>query len=281
MGDKSTTQQPIDETIDANTVKNTKAILDQLPDHSRGAKLSDFTKANDEFPEGLSPAEKKLLHSCVSGEECVIGDGTRPTSATRENKIRASFLRYLILGGCDDVPVHQKGIYLEGAFIVCRSKRLDLQSTVIEQDIYLVNSKIDGSIIFLDAKCQTLCFNGTHIVGIKADGVQVEGSLFFRNGFQATEEVRLLGAIIKGGFNCTSCKFNGMPKSLSCDGIEIDASIFLCDGFTASGEVRLLGVKIGGDLTCMKGVFLDDLTAQNSIISGNVFLDDNFQIKVL
>ena len=279
MGDKSTTQQPIDETIDANTVKNTKAILDQLPDHSRGAKLSDFTKATKEFPEGLSPAEKKLLHACTRGEECVIGDGTRPTSAARENKLRASFLRYLILGGCDDVPIHRKGIVLVGAFIDCPNDKLDLDSTDIKQDINLVNCSLDGSVNLLGAKCQTLSLQGSSIKGLIADRLQTSGGVFLRNGFQAIENVRLLGAKISGDLSCTGGKFNGLPYSLTCDSAEIGGNILLKNRFLASGKIRLFGVKIKLDLTCRDGKFLDSLSVPNAFIGGNVWLDEGFQIK--
>lgn len=279
MGDKSTTQHDKDEPIDANTVDNTSAILNTLPDHSRGAKLSDFTKPNDEFPDGLSPAEQKLLHACTRGEECIIGDGARPTSATRENKIRASFLRYLILGGCDNVPIHQKGIQLIGAFVDCSTHKLDLHSAVIRQDIGIGNCKIDGSIILFDAICKTLNLQNSSIKGLIADRLQAEGSVFLRDGFSASGAVQLNSTKINGELNCSGSKFNGVPNSLSCDGAEIGGCVFLSKGFTASSVVRLLGTKIKGDLICSNGSFLNQIILQNAFVGGNVWFNENFQIK--
>lgn len=279
MGDKTTDQQPNNEAIDVTTVENTKAILNTLPDHSRGAKLSDFTKPTKEFPDGLSPAEQKLLHACTRGEGCIIGDGTRPTSATRENKIRGSFLRYLILGGCGHVSIHQSGLHLFGAFVNCREDILDLQSTNIEQGIRLENCKIDGSILSQDATCQTLSLQGSSIQEFNGDRMLIEGDLFLRNGFHSSNSVRLLGAKIKGTFTCTQGKFNGIPNSLQCDGIDVGGDILLADGFVAYGNVVLHGARIDGDLTCYNGIFKDDLCTPNAFIGGNVWLYENFQIK--
>lgn len=276
MGDKSNSTSY---STNHQRNQNTQAILDTLPDHSRGAKLSDFSKPNTEFPEGLSPAEQKLLQACTRGEECIIGDGTRPTSATRENKIRASFLRYLILGGCENVPIHRHGIKLVGAFIQCRNSVFDLNAVTINQDIILFNCKIDGSILFFNAKCRELSLSGSSVKAIDADGMQSDGSIFLRDGFFVAETVRLLGAKIKGQLNCSGSKFNGIIISLLCDGAEIGGSVFFKEGFTASGEVRLVNAKISGDLTCNNGVFKNNISAPNAFISGNVWLDDNFQIK--
>lgn len=279
MGNKSTDQHVKDEPIDANTLANTKAVLDQLPDHSRGSKLSDFTKPTKEFPEGLSPIEKLLLLSCTRGEICLVGDGTRPTSATRENKIRASFLRYLILGGCENVRIHQAGIQLIGAFIECRDNTLDLISISVEYDIILKNCNILGFLFLWGAKCQLLNLEGSLVKGIQADRLHTNGSIYLRNNFSSSGIVRFVNAKIKGILDCSGSDFNAIPHSLSCDGAEIEGSIFLNDGFSTLGEVNLIGAKIKGNLTCINGIFSNDLTASNAVINDNVLLDENFQIK--
>lgn len=278
MGDKSTIQQSKNELLDANTVKNTKAVLNTLPDHSRGAKLSDFTKPNDEFPDGLSPAEQKLLHACTRGEECIIGNGTRPTSATHENKIRASFLRYLILGGCGHVPIHQRGIRLIGAFINCRNGFLDLQSTYIKQDIAIVNSKINGSIYLIGTTCQTFNIQGSSIHKLMGDRLFVKGGLYLRSDFLAKDIIRLVGATIQGPFDCSNGRLEGLQISLAMDGAIINGDLSLSYKFVALGDIRLINTTIKRQLSCRDGLFHANINAQNAFIYRNVWLDNNFQI---
>lgn len=251
--------------------ENLKEII---PDHSRGSVLDDFLKGN-----GLSQAETKLLYHCTRGEDCIIGDGTRPESKTDDNEIRASFLRYLILGGCDEAPLHQRGIRLHGAYITCRNNMFDLEAANICQEVGLLNCHIDGSLNLLGAISKSIYFDGTSLDEIYADRLTTEGGLFLRNGFQATNTVRLLGANIGGVLTCKNANFIGKENSLVCDGIAVKGDVFLSDGFQAASTVRLLGANIGSDLTCRDGVFRGDIYAGNAKIGGNIWLDKDFQIS--
>ena len=56
---------------------------------------SGITRAD--LPHDFYPAESKLLEYAARGEECVVGADT-PTIATENNRIRAEFLRFLLLG---------------------------------------------------------------------------------------------------------------------------------------------------------------------------------------
>jgi len=260
-------------------VDNASPIAD-LPPHTRGSRLSDFTKKAP-----LLPAEEKLREACMRGETCVIDDGTRPNASTNENTIRASFLRYLILGGCEESPLHQRGVHLYGAFIACRNshdlgKYLDLEAATIPRDIKLVNCWIDGSVSLNGAKTRNVCFDGTTLDELFADGIQCEGNIFLRHNFRANSCVRLLGATLSGSLECTGGSFEDKVVSLACDRIRVKGGIFLNSKFRALGAVRLVGAKTGGILNCIDGKFESSqlsLICDDIEIDGGLFLSDGFQ----
>jgi hypothetical protein len=133
---------------------------------------------------------------------------------------------------------------------------------------------------------------------LRADRVDVKGSLFLREGFTAEGEVRLLGAQIGGNLECTGGTFRNPPqkhlpgrgKALSADGAKVNGSVFLDAAFTAEGEVRLPGAQIGRDLDCSGGTFKNPpqrdvagsgtaLSADRVDVRGNIFLGKGFTGK--
>ena len=81
-----------------------------------GRSLADFRIEGATTSNGLHPAEERLLDCAARGTECHIAS-VRPEEATPENTVRGGFLRFLLLGGDEDAPVHEKGVILNGAFI--------------------------------------------------------------------------------------------------------------------------------------------------------------------
>ena len=219
---------------------------------------------------------------CVAkGDVCEIAK-ERPVTATRENIVRSSFLRFLILGGDENAPMHERGVWVIGAFVDCDCSkgRVDLDGSTIDHDIVLYNCEIDGDITLRGSKTNTVGFESSKIKSLLGDRMEVSGSVFLRNGFHASGEVRVLGAKISGNFECDNSKFSAAGNALHCDGMEVGGSVFLRNGFHASGEVRLPGAKIAGYLVCTNGYFAakgTSLIAQNIKVGGNLFLDDGFQ----
>jgi predicted nucleic acid-binding Zn-ribbon protein len=85
-----------------------------------------------------------------------------------------------------------------------------------------------------------------------------------RERFEATDEVRLLGAHIKGQLDCTGGKFSSHSEkrpALSADFLTVDGGMFCRESgdgherFEAIGEVRLLVAHIKGPLDCTGGKF--------------------------
>jgi hypothetical protein len=110
-----------------------------------GRTLSDFGE--------LSDVENELK-CCVSrGEEYIVGDGHRPPRRDEERKIRAEFIRFLVLGGDAHTSVHEKGVQLCGAYI---EGDLDLRSCKNLLPISIRRSLVCGRMIFRDAHTRTL-----------------------------------------------------------------------------------------------------------------------------
>lgn len=60
-----------------------------------------------------SGAEETLLRCAAAGTWAKIQDQA-PEERTEANIVRAEFIRFLALGGDDDAPVHERGLFLTG-----------------------------------------------------------------------------------------------------------------------------------------------------------------------
>lgn len=231
----------------------------------------------------LLPAEMLLLQACKKGEIAKVGE-TRPSAEDQTNpdlKVRAPFLRFLLLGGDYQAPVHERGVRLQGAYIV---DRLDLGGCEIPSNITLKNCLFLALLNAQDAQVKgLLTLEGSGLShGLNADRLQCAGGVFLRYGFQAKGGTRLLGAEIGGGLDCIGGQFDGNGEdALSADGIVVKGSVFFKNGFHATGEVRLLGAEIGGSLSCGDGQFDGKegsaILADRVTVGGSVFLNVGFQ----
>ncbi len=237
-----------------------------------GRNLSDFGK--------LSSAETKLLRYAARGELCDIGPD-RPEMATPKNRIRAGFIRFLALGGDDDKPVHENGIWLVGAWI---DGVLDIDFCTLPVPLQLRRCHLER-LDAREAQLPRLALSGTWVAeGINADGIRVAGSIFLNDQFKANGSVRLLGAQMGGNLECNYGNFEDKEGiALSLDTAKIKGSVFLGDSFKAKGEVCLLGAQIGGSLNCSGGDFSNKgahaLNFDSANIKGNVFLEHKFNAE--
>ncbi|MDH1700254.1 hypothetical protein [Comamonas terrigena] len=262
-----------------------------------GRSLSDF------FP--LRAGEQKLLEACREGREAVLSNGLpmplplietkqelgpwplfwpipdkKPerVSLTVENCVRADFVRFLLLGGDDQSPVHERGVMLNGAFI---GGELSLRSCNIPASLMLRNCFFSGELNAQDATISgVLGLPGSHLAaGLKADRLKCEGSVFLRAGFTAKGVVRLHGAKIDGNLECSDGLFDSRKdNALIADGANFTGNVILGEGFTANGVVRLLSVEIGGDLDCVGGRFakISDiaLSFNGAVVHGSCFVSE-------
>jgi len=226
--------------------------------------------------EPVSEAEKKLAEAARTGEGCVLGKKV-PEEATQENTIRAGFLRFLALGGDKTTPIHEYGVRLSGAFI---KGKLDLKGAKLRFDLALLYCRFDTPITLIGTRSRTIALHGSRLVGLKGDGLQLDGDLFLHQ-VHATDETRLLGARITGNVECVGGRFeNAAGIALHFDGAEIGGLVCLNTGFHATGVTRLLGARITGQLDCTNGRFENAggiaLDCDGAEIGGLVCLNTGF-----
>jgi hypothetical protein len=101
--------------------------------------------------------------------------------------------------------------------------------------------------------------------------------MFCGEGFEASGEVRLLGAHIGGQLSCSGGHFsNTSGVALNAEGLSIDRDM-VCNGkFEASGEVNLSSVHIVGMLDCSGGHFSNAsgsaLNFWRATVSGSILM---------
>lgn len=194
-----------------------------------------------------------LLSKCLCGERCSLGDGARPAEATATRTVRASFIRFLALGGDADNPVHEEGVMLEGAWV---AGELNLHHAKATARLDLRNCHFELTPIFVGANLPELGFIGCAVPGLTASSMIVQGGVFLKQGFVSNGPVNLAQAQIGGNLECANaCFANPEGDAINADIAIVAGSIFLNAGFQAIGRVCLIGTQIGQSLQCANGQF--------------------------
>ncbi len=220
----------------------------------------------------LRPQEKELLEKAEAGEGLTLGDGKLPSAGDYSRSIRAGIIRYLLLGGCEGLRCHEKGVQIMGAWV---PDLLDLQGCDSNNMLYIKKSRFSAPLKLQGAKLRAVFLNGSHCPKINADRLHLKENLHLKDGFLATGEVRLLGAKIGGNLDCEKGIFSNQGSfALSADRVVVGGNVFLRGKFNATGAVRILGAVIGGNLECDDGTFNNvggyALNASNAKISGSL-----------
>ena len=242
------------------------------PSHlPHGRWLGDFEEENP-----LSAAEKALVAACARGEawEPEDWDGKRPDEATPANTIRAGLIRFLLLGGDAEHPVHEDGVELHGARI---DDELDLHQMQSSLCLFVHLCYFLKAPILVDASMPTLALDGSFCPGLLADGLILKGDLLLRNGFHSVGVVSLVGAEIEGSIDCCEGHFDHAKCiAINTHRATVKSGVYLRDGFKAEGEVRLIGTVIGGNIDFSDGHFFCEngkaINASRLIVGGNLFL---------
>ncbi len=241
----------------------------------------------------ISEAEEKFLRAVATGEVADFRSGEpaedNPENAEQwgaERTLRAEVVAWACLDKEAKKYVTHHGIQVIGAKI---EGPLDLNFAKLLFPLGFFDCHFDTTLLLLHAVIELLNLNGSRLesrenVALFADGIEVKGGVFLREGFKAEGEVRLLDATISGNLDCTKGEFhNSEGHALNADGIEIKGSVFLKKGFKAEGEVRFLGAIIGGDLDCTRGEFRNPgkiaLNAGGIGVKGAVFLREGFKAE--
>jgi hypothetical protein len=202
-----------------------------------------------------------------------------------EVRLRASFLRFLSLGGDDAAPVHEKELHVQYAYV---AEDLDLSGCTIPQPLWFFRCYFAGRPLFRDAISKSLYFPKSHVKAIAAQGAHIHGSVYLEDGFWCKEGVNLDFATIDGPLSFKASKLlpNG-DIALSCESARIAGGVALSDGLLAEGAVLFTGTEIGGDLNCAGSVFRNRtgdgsgvaLGCDNAAISGNAVLAHGFRAE--
>ena len=254
------------------------------------------------------PAELKLAEGVGTGLTVILGDGTLPPDPPPEDrKIRAGFLRALILGQIPGCPLHEKGVQLRGAYIVgdgpeCAETRgLDLEGCNLRSDLALIACRVPNKLVLRSTKLRNLFLNGSHLsAGLVADRLEANGGVFLRSlgipgspefhVFEAHGGVRLLGATLQGNLECDGARLSSAASgiALHADRLTASGSVFLrrlgiprsqsFQPFASDGEVRVPWSKLGGGLDCIgahitAGEEGRALTADGLVVRSSVYLN--------
>lgn len=196
-------------------------------------------------------------------------------------RIRAELVRFLLLGGDSETPVHEKGVQMMGAWI---SGVLDLSACPDVRRLIAWDTRFDKDIIFIGANIATISLEGSAIAGIQGDGVCCNGSMFLRNNLHSQGKISFCGATIKGNLECDGSRFGGDSEiSINCDDANIGGSIYFRNNFVSYGKVWLRGIKVSGNLECDRGIFINNndiaFNFESGIVRGDVFLRNGFYAR--
>ncbi len=200
-----------------------------------------------------------------------------------EVQVRASFLRFLALGGDDYAPLHESRLELNGAYV---DEDLDLSGGAIPRPLIFRRCNFAGRISFRDAFAKSLNFSTSHIQSIDAESAHIQGSVVLKDGFHASGGVSFPYATIDEMLSCSG----GLVRSVrgpafDSRGAHINGDVDMKGGFLGEGAVIFHAANIGGDLNCAGSAFRNrtedgsssSLDCSDAEIAGDVLLGYGFR----
>lgn len=276
-----------------------------FPRKSRYRTLGEFQEYIHSDGKPLYPAERMLLEACRIGSKTPIpGERPKKTDKTDLNTVRASFIRFLALGGDEQAPVHEKGVQLQGAWIegsldlsfAEHVKRLELRDCYLEKKLNLRRSRL-----------RSIILSGSEVPGIDGNGTHVSGAIHLNKGFKATSRVHFINAKIHGDLNCKQGHFTyetqEKPKKPKIDDAlteanrdemagkwtalifaksYIDGSVYLSKGFKSNGMVSFTSATVTNNFICREATFNYPVDKDDDGIALNlksIAITDEFTFK--
>ncbi|SEN71425.1 hypothetical protein SAMN04488103_10724 [Gemmobacter aquatilis] len=187
-----------------------------------------------EGDEAPTPAELKLVEACRAGEQCVLGDGTRPEVDSPERRVRAELLRLLILGGTEGCGLHESGVWMEGAWI---TGTLDLRFVQGRGRVVLNACFFVEKPVFDHSTLSLLSMNDSIFPGLSASNLRVSSDFLLCNA-KVRGNITLTKAQIGGNASLTKAHFDVDHVDWN------DVSAFYAQGISIGGSLILQGVNI-------------------------------------
>lgn len=236
----------------------------QWPVPAKGVQLAGANIAGALDFQGVKILCPLVFVNCYVGQPIILADATAPTISLYGSYVKSIVAFRLVTLG---------SVLLFRGFAVTEGVELD-------------DAKIGGNL-----DCEGGNFHNSSGPAISADGLRVQGGVYMRarrlgpniSPFRASNEVRLLGAHIRGDLDCSGGFFEASNgRALSVDRLVVDGDVCLRNGFRAKGEVRLLGGQLHGNLDCAQSMFCNPRgTALNgdSLSVGQALLWHGFQAR--
>lgn len=150
---------------------------------------------------------------------------------------------------------------------------LDLENEVIEPELFLANSWIQGGANLLSARFErTLSFQSSTFDGLfNADRMKVGGGLFLRSG-ASFQGVDLVSASVGGDLEANGSAFAG---PFNADGLKVGGSLFLRDGVSFA-DVALIFARVDGALQMQGSRFNGTVDLTGATVEQDLMLSQAF-----
>jgi hypothetical protein len=193
-------------------------------------------------------AELYLIECCQKGEHCELGDGKLPPDGAPapDREVRASVLRYLLLGGCKTCKTDDIGVWMSGANI---TGVLDLNFCTVKGAMRLEHCRFDHRLDTQQTTFAMINLSDSHLNGWFGQRLSSVGSIYLRR-ITATATIDLMSATIGGQLACERAQFKAAEgDALNAQRVKVTDTIFL-SRITTKATVDLIGATIGGQLDC-------------------------------
>jgi hypothetical protein len=146
-------------------------------------------------------------------------------------------------------------------------------------EIDLSNARIGGDLSLTDGE---LTNEGK--TALRADMLQVDGTIEMNGTFKANGELRMPGATIGGQLQFKGSRLvNKGKRALNANAVHVTHGMFMHEGFLAEGEIYLPDATIGASLLCsgakIKNPGGSALHADRINVRNNILLDDGFSAE--
>jgi hypothetical protein len=228
----------------------------------------------------LSEAEERLVRAAPEGEVATCGPNSDDKSPANdwesEREIRAELMRWLCVDREASKRIDPRGIQVYAAKI---TNKLDLSRATVPFPLRFSRCRLATDADLSYVTIPELNLDGSSTGSLRANGADVRGNVFLRDGFSADGEVALMGAQIGGNLECRGGTFK---QALTADRIKVEGDVVL-SRLSAEGEVRLIAAQIGSELNCSNGNFKNPghtaLYAEGARVEGAVLMGDGFHAE--
>lgn len=203
------------------------------------------------------------------------GENSRETGAWPGHRaLSGRFLRTILFhepwASARDRPF----VYIEAAHLV---DEIDWMNERLPSAVSFHNCLFERDIVLMSLQAKVLAFSGSVCKGgVKADSINVDGDLYFRENFKVTGDLLLPGARVGGDIVASGADIGGR---FSVESAKLEGSVFLDSGAKVAGRVSVVGARVGG-MVGLRGLEVGgDLHLDRALIDGSLFMNEKCEVK--